>query len=59
MVLEQHYHTCIQCHGTGKKLVREKIDSNQPAVTYYTTTTVETFYFETCDDCSGSGKIEY
>jgi hypothetical protein len=59
MGLEQHYHTCMQCHGTGKTLVRKKIDSNQPGVVYYTTTTIEKYYFETCDDCSGSGKIRY
>jgi hypothetical protein len=59
MVLEQHYHTCIHCHGTGKTLVRKKIGNNLPGVVYYTTTTVEKFYFETCDDCSGSGKIQY
>lgn len=59
MVLEQQYHKCMMCNGTGKVLVRKKIDSNQPGVRYYTTTTVEKYYFETCDDCSGSGKIEY
>lgn len=59
MMLEQQYHKCIQCNGTGKTLVRKNIHSNLPGVTYYTTTTVEKFYFETCDDCSGSGKIQY
>jgi hypothetical protein len=49
----------MQCHGTGKTLVRKKIDSNQPGVVYYTTTTIEKYYFETCDDCSGSGKVRY
>ena len=59
MVLEQQYHKCIQCNGTGKTLVRKKVDTNKPGVIYYTTTTVEKYYFETCDDCSGSGKIQY
>jgi len=59
MVLEQQYHTCKQCNGTGKVLVRKKMGGNGPGVSYYATTTVEKYYFEPCDDCSGSGKIQY
>jgi DnaJ-class molecular chaperone len=58
-MLEQQYHICRQCHGTGKKLALKKIDRDQTPVVYYASTTIEKFYFETCDDCSGSGKIQY
>ncbi len=59
MIQELQYHKCIHCNGTGKILVRKKNCGDLPGVTYYGTTTVEKFYFEPCDDCSGSGKIQY
>ena len=59
MALELQSHKCVHCNGTGKILVRKKNYSGQPGVSYYGTTTVETFYFEPCEDCCSSGKIQY